>query len=39
MDSNYSRLHLLTEEAMKENHTKPELVMTEEKRGVGARGK
>lgn len=30
MDSNYSELYLLTEEVMKENHTKPEVVMTEE---------
>lgn len=33
-----TRLYLLTEEVMKENHTKPEVVMTEEKRGGGARG-
>ena len=33
MDSNYSRLYLLTEEVMKENHTKPEVVMMEERRG------
>lgn len=33
MGSNYSRLYLPTEEVMKENHTKPEVVMTEERRG------
>ena len=34
--SNHSWLYLLTEEVMKENHTKPEVVLTEETRGGGA---
>lgn len=31
--SNYSRLYLLTEVVMRRNHTKPEVVMTEERNG------